>query len=478
MRCLALAQAWRRTVGDVVFALASSTPALEQRLLSDGFKLVHLKTVPGSTEDGAETVCVARQQDARWVVADGYHFRTDYQKRIKDAGLSLLLMDDYGHAEHYWADYVLNQNLAASPQLYSDREPYTGLLIGERYVLLRQQFNQWKTWRRKIPAMGRNILVTLGGADPQNVTIKVIQSLARLCDVEIVVVAGGSNPHLELIRSTIGGLQSHQLVVDADNMPELMAWADVAVGAGGSTSWELAFMGLPSAVIVLAENQRNIALAFAREGIGVNLGQHEHLSSERLADIVYSLLADSTRREEMAVRGRKLIDGRGVRRVIAQMLKQRLCVRRARDEDCQLVWEWANDPVARSASFASDLIPWESHVRWYSSKSTDPNCFFYIGTNGSGAQLGLVRFESSGRDAVVSVNISARARGKGYGAALILRGSEQFFAESTADSVHAYIRPNNIRSVHAFENANFRDAGMVNLQGDEARHLILRRGGA
>lgn len=326
MRCLALAQAWRRNGGQAAFAAAEITPALEARLWKDGFERVQLAVKPGEVEDAACTAELAHTRNVAWVVVDGYHFGVAFQRALKAARLHLLFVDDYGHAGEYDADFVLNQNLTADAALYAHRSPHTRLLLGTRYALLREEFLRWKDWRREIAPVARKVLVTLGGADLDNVTGKLIRALAGFADVETVVVVGGSNPHLEKLNAEIRPAATARqrgenpkskirLVVDATNMPELMAWADVAVAAAGSTSWELAFMGLPAVVMVLAENQVGIAAALEREGVSVNLRAHKGVTIEKITGALQSLFADPSRRHTMSRRGRALVDGLGGERV-------------------------------------------------------------------------------------------------------------------------------------------------------------------
>ncbi len=322
------------------------------------------------------------------------------------------------------------------------------------------------------------MLVTLGGADPDNVTSKVVEALLLMKDeqLECVIVIGGSNPHLEKLKAEIRNSKSKmRLAANVTNMPELMAWADVAIAAGGTTSWELAFMGLPSIAIVLADNQAAIAASLEREGVSVNLSAITDVAMGRIADAVKLLLNDPDRRQHMSRAGRELVDGLGASRVVTRMQAARLRLRRAGKEDCQLIWEWANDPEARAVSFSPDPIPWESHMRWYAGKADDPNCFFYVAANGSGDPLGQIRFERTGREAIVSVSLAPSARGKGMGSALIVRGAEQFLAESNADLVRAFIKMDNLASARAFEKADFKDAGIMNVRGQEAKHFVLAR---
>jgi len=322
MRCLALAHAWQERSGQAIFVMADTSSALENRLIMEGMRVVHLSGVAGGLEDATLTIDIAQKFNAQWVVVDGYHFGKDYQKLIKDAKLNLLFIDDYGHADYYYADLVLNQNISADIDLYPSREIYTKLLLGTEYVLLRREFWLWRNWQRETQSVANKILVTLGGSDPDNVTLKAIQSLQLLSmdGLEVIVIIGGSNPHHQILQQEIS---TSKLIIilrqNVNNMPELIAWADISIAAGGSTNWELAFMGLPSIVITLAENQHAIVEHLGKVKMAVNLGRHEKISTEDLAVSISKLLRSNDLRKEMSQKGQTLIDGFGSDRVISKM---------------------------------------------------------------------------------------------------------------------------------------------------------------
>ena len=331
MRCLALAQAWQDQGRQVIFILSNKSPALEARLLSEKMLVLHLSVEVGSDEDAHQTIDFTRQFAAQWLVVDGYHFGAAYQKAVKDFGTSLIFIDDYGHADHYCADLVLNQNISANQDLYINRETYTKLLLGTEYTLLRREFWQWRDWQRVINPIATNILVTLGGGDPDNVTLKVLQALATLPNssrsplnqetLDIKIVVGSNNPHFQQLDAFCQDLNlSIKLLQNVTNMPELMAWADLAIAAGGSTNWELAFMGLPSLVITIADNQKAIAAELDRQGVIINLGWHQEVTIEKISLVLRELIGDRPRREGMSQKGRDLVDGNGAMRVVSEMV--------------------------------------------------------------------------------------------------------------------------------------------------------------
>lgn len=323
MRCLALAQAWQDAGGVAHFAAAELPDGLAARLTAEGMALYRLDVAPGSAADAVQTAALARQLGADWVVEDGYKFGADFQRIIKEAGLRLLAIDDCGHAGHYVADLVLNQNIYANESLYPSREPCTRLLLGTQYVLLRREFQRWRGWQREIPDVARRVLVTMGGGDPDNVTSKVIEALewVQVDGLEVAVVVGASNPHLPALQDSANrSVHVIRLVQDVSDMSELVAWADLAVVAGGSTCWEIAFMGLPSIIIVIANNQEGIANGLGTQGAGISLGSHTRIDNVSIVSPLQSAICDRQLRTGMCEKALRIVDSHGTTRTLASLL--------------------------------------------------------------------------------------------------------------------------------------------------------------
>jgi len=305
----------------VTFACVSITPPLEERISKEGFGLKKIYAEAGSKNDQALTcslITALGAEEELSVVLDGYQFDGEFQRELKKTGCRLMVMDDYGHAEFYHADWVLNQNLSSSKDLYANRSPWTQLLLGTKYSLLREEFLKYQGFKREIPDIARKVLVTLGGADPDNVTQKVIQVLAGI-DLKMKVVVGGSNPHLASLRQTVtvlgGAAAQIELVVNPKNIPELMAWADLAVAAGGSTAWELSFMGVPSIYLILAENQREISLALERLEMGLSLDACAENLMNTLPIKIQEIKGDQKLRQTISANTSRIVDGLGAARV-------------------------------------------------------------------------------------------------------------------------------------------------------------------
>ncbi len=475
MRCLALAQAWQETGGNACFILAFHVPALETRLRNEGMQIVHLDVeLAGSDEDAAKTAVIAQQQNAQWIVLDGYHFDAKYQQSLKAAGFRLLFIDDYGHAEHYYADVVLNQNIYAKLELYAHREPYTRLLLGTKYALLRREFWEWRDWKRPFAAKARKILVTLGGSDPDNVTLTVIQALQQLPydDLEAIVLVGGQNPHYRELETAVFQDNRIKLHRNVTNMPKLMAWADLAVSAGGSTNWELAFMNVPTLILILADNQQMLAKGMHQYGDSLFLDNSE-IHANNILSSVQQLISLPVR-TQTSLQEQKLVGGNGARLTIQQLFTNRVKLRLAELNDSELLWKWANNPLVRAVSFSSDVITWKNHVQWFHQKLNSSTHIFYIALNDQDTPIGQIRYDLHNDDeATISVSIDEKFRNQGYGAVIINDACQKIFTETQIHTIHAYTKITNKASIAAFKKAGFTTASTTMMKNHQSWHLIL-----
>ncbi len=479
MRCLALAQAWQAQGGAAHFVCNSTLPApLAERLRNEGATLTTLAAMPGSAADAAETVALATKMAVEWVVVDGYHFDAAYQQALKAAGLRLLFIDDHGHAAHYSADLVLNQNVYAQAQIYAQRDEHTQLLLGGKHALLRREFWPWRGRQRTSAAQVQRVLITLGGADAENVTLKALNAFAHIDrpDLELIVVVGASNPYKDSLAAAAAQLpQQVRLLQNVTDMPALMAEADLAITASGSTCWELLFMGLPAMLIEIAANQTPIAEHLEALDAAVRLGWHADLQPAHLAAAIQPLLVDPARRRALAAKGQELIDGYGSARVVQQLQGAPLRLSRSTERAMRRLWEWANEPTVRQASFRSEPIPWASHVDWFQTRLADPGFVQYIAWNADDVPVGQIRFDREGTTAIVGISIAADQRGNGYAPHLLRTGVAELARTTDVALVYAFIKVENAASLRSFIAAGFHIIGECEYHGHHAVELHWRR---
>ena len=463
MRCLALAQLWQDHGGKVTFLSHCESEALRQRILNEGFEFIPIEKPHPDTDDLGFTLdilsAISCQPSATslWLVLDGYHFTPDYQKSIRENGYRLLIIDDMAHLNHYHADILLNQNIHASSLRYScDRD--TVKLLGCEYILLRREFLKHKDWKRKIPQKANKILVTMGGADPDNVTLKVIRAFNSLnnLDLEVKIVAGPSNSNIMNLQKELAkSVFSFEFLVSVKNMPHLMAWADLSISAAGSTCWELAFMCLPSLIITVADNQIGIAKALQQAGAAIHLGWYDEITPNSIAETLQKMLYNQERMEDISESGYKLVDGRGGKRVLRSMLVSEMQIQLVKEENCELLWKWVNDPQTRSASFHSNPITWEQHCQWFTDKINSSDCIIYLVSINQNNSFGQVRFDIKKNTAVISLSIAKKFRGIGISSEMIKQACVQFFRGNKIQTIQALVKEENMISISAFKKAGF-----------------------
>lgn len=505
MRCLALAQAWKDGVvgcggkgvgaygsdgdGQVQFICAALPPSLEDRLRREGCEVVRIQAVPGSHEDIEQTLNSAPPpyahtpklpHAASWLVTDGYPFDAAYQRAIRAAGFKLLVIDDYNHLPEYDCDILLNQNIGAETYRYKVN-PEARLLMGPRYALLRREFrtpissNDRTTPIKSVPTPVKNVLVTLGGSDANNVTLKVIEALKEVSIVglHVKVLLGAANPHAESVRAAATSTAvPFELITASDDMPSLMRWADIAVSAGGSTCWELCLFQVPMILIVLAENQRRIVEQLVARGAAVFGEEGTDMDGGRLTKAIKRLLASPTEMENMKDVEGALVDGEGVLRVVSALSAGPLRLRPVTDSDEALLLSWANDPLTRSASFATKAITAEEHRTWLRRRLNDAASRLFIAEDDKGRPVGHVRFEPKNSAMVVSINLSPEARGQRLAAILIVAGTVEMARVGGPLRIEAYIKSDNERSVRAFREAGYRPDGEMKIAGESALRWV------
>ncbi|MDC3279519.1 UDP-2,4-diacetamido-2,4,6-trideoxy-beta-L-altropyranose hydrolase [Gammaproteobacteria bacterium] len=322
MRCLALAQGLRSMDHHPVFVGSLFPSYFKKKLEQESISIHELGLTPGTVSDSRATIIFGRQCHADWVIVDGYVFNSAYQRSLKQSSMNLLWIDDFGHAAPYCSDIILNQNISANASLYEQRSQPSTLLLGSTYALLRKEFSSTKAVVPKPPHRVTTLLISMGGIDSERVAQKILKGidLITLNTFELIIIVG-MNPDLEADLKRLAGLSPHKvtLLTNVEDMSRLIQWADLAITGGGSTVWEVASLGVPNAVVVLADNQRPAVEYLSNLGAILNLGWHDALTPQNVEEKVGKLSANPTRREEMSRLSKSLVDANGVLKVVQQM---------------------------------------------------------------------------------------------------------------------------------------------------------------
>lgn len=318
MRCLALAQAWQKAGGKCCFVIPPALPILHEHLRQEGMEVVAVDSSMNDEVSTAHVVEAARKHCGEWVVIDGPEVAAETPHRIRRNDLKVLQVDDSGIPADYFADVIVNQNPGATEGQYGKRQPRSRLLLGTQYVLLRREFTTVRT-QRDFPEVARRLLVTLGGTDPDGLTLCILRCLDRIAipGLEAIVAVGGSNPRLNEIQEAASACTSQvRVLVNCNNMADLMATCDMAVIAAGGTLWEL--LGSGCAVLSYARNQTQLKIIRDLEKVGAVrvLGDSAALDAGPLISNLREIALSRDLRMSMAEAGMRMVDGQGAARVV------------------------------------------------------------------------------------------------------------------------------------------------------------------
>jgi len=215
----------------------------------------------------------------------------------------------------------------------------------------------------------------------------------------------------------------------------------LAIGAGGTTSWERMCLGVPSIVVSIAENQKSACEKLGRDGLISYLGMQSTLKHGAIRDAVVQAKTKYPSLFDQIERGQILVDGRGCERVAEVMCpsdESQLSVRLAKPDDCVEYFNWANDPDVREQSFSSSIIELLDHKKWFAEKMNSNSCEMYV-MEASGLPVGQVRFEKSNSVAEINYSLDKIVRNRRW-ASVMLEISMNRYVDREAVSLNEIVK--------------------------------------
>lgn len=312
MRCLALAEGLGESGWRVRFVVGNETVSTVPVLAASGFDV----RVLHDTNHELEALREVASGRAELLVVDHYQRDATFEHACRTFVQKVLALDDATGRNHDCD--ILVDAAARSAEVYAGNVPASAhVLAGPAYALLRRSFfaHRDAALARRDGRPVKEILVSCGATDPDNVTAAVLDALNDIADeIPVTVVLSSCAPHIDAVRKRLRG--KARLLLDAEDMAELMTNADLAIGAAGSTAYERAVLGLPSILVTVAENQREIARLMAAAKAAVDGGTVDRGLSLRLRELTATLLKDGAARKNLAEAACALVDGRGAVRII------------------------------------------------------------------------------------------------------------------------------------------------------------------
>ena len=395
-------------------------------------------------EEGLQWVSFLKGDEI--VVLDGYNFITAYQQPIKNKGCKLLCIDDL-HAYHFIADVVINHAPGIDKNAYAC-ETYTQLYLGTEYVLLKKIFLEaTKNTLTTFELTTSPVLICFGGADPNDVTRDTLdKALPLFPDKNLHVVVGAAYMHLQRLKAFIQNNKQVSLHINIkpEEMLSLMQQSHIAVTSASTIALEYMCARGNLFLKCIADNQKDIYQSLI-----------DMKAAYAFEEIEYQYNNTSIINNQY-----KLIDGRSADRLL-KIFKglansnESIIFKRVMPEDVDLLFNWINDPEVRAQSLSSHSIQYSEHINWFSKKLSDKNCFLYVAYKNQ-QPVGMLRFDVSANNCMISYLVDNLQRGKNIGTSIIREGLKHFMNESSFQGVlEAAVKKINIPSIKIFEKAGF-----------------------
>ena len=336
MRCLTLARELKDQGWHCTFVCREHKGHLGTKILHEGHQCILLPNNPavapsanGYTGWCGETLQKDAQQTLEeignnwfdWLIVDHYELDVNWETFLRKRIRKSLVIDDLADRQHD-CDILLDQTPCRRKEDYQGLTPaHCRLLLGSRYALLRKEFSRSrpKALKRRGKQPPSSVLLSLGGTDPNNLTLTVLQELEHslLPDGFNLTVLSGSIPaHRKSAQDFAASSRlSINVLESTDNVAELLSEADLAIGAAGGSSWERASLGLPSILLQTAENQLAVFKVLTESQCVAGITEVAGLS-DALSDL-------QSRYRALSIRSASLVDGGGTFRVV-QALEDKL----------------------------------------------------------------------------------------------------------------------------------------------------------
>ena len=327
MRCLSLALTLRKINFELCFISKKTKGNISELLMDKGFRVYYIQNnhpkskkneIVGSDANQTAKIIIKHGTKSPWVLVDHYDLGFKWEKILRKYVNKIIVID--GLTRKHDSDLLLDQNYNENLKTrYNKLVPRKCIkLLGPKYALLRNEFSDLRKNTVKPRKNFKKILISFGGSDPTNETEKALSAIKILKNKkyflkEIYVVISNSNKNKARIKQLCNSIPYAKFYQNIYNIGKLMCKADLAIGAGGSSTWERFCLGLPAIVSIVADNQKETTKALAKKECIINVGLAKNISVKKYVEILENL--DIKKLQSISKNSLKIVDGNGSVRV-------------------------------------------------------------------------------------------------------------------------------------------------------------------
>lgn len=376
------------------------------------------------------------------VVLDGYQFSTDYQRKVKEKKCPLVSIDDI-HSFHFVSDVILNPSGGVPVEAYS-KDPESTLLLGPSYLLLKQPFRD-SSKKRKDFHPNQSLFICMGGADPDNHSLAVLEKIEGQGFNSIFLVVGEAYRHRETLSPALAAYPNLTVLTDLNSfeLRDIMKKCSVAICSASGVAYEYLSVGGELYLVQTATNQHHL---------------NKFLIDSQLAFPFEKFRISEAEARQALQKNSEILDGHADQRILKVFnqleLHRFVSIRKAVESDLMLLFDWANDPESRKQSYSSNAITIADHRIWFSKKISDPGAYIYI-LEFKTIPFALVRFDVN-QEALISYSLDKNFRGRGWATPALDLAIESFKMDyKKSIKLVGYVKRSNESSVKTFQHLNF-----------------------
>lgn len=462
VRCAALADALTNVGWQCAFAVSQDSAATASQILAPHWPIFRLP----DREAEAATLRVRLPEGCALLVVDHYGRDAGFERACRGWAEQILVIDDLADRPHD-ADILIDQTPGRTADAYAALASSScRVSTGIDFALLRPQFRALRPAaiaRRLRDETPRRLLVSLGGADATDLTSRVIAA-ARSLPLEIDIVMGAAAPHLAAVEGRAREAGEHvRIHTKVAAIAELMVAADLAVGAAGMSAWERCCLGLPSLVLVAADNQLPGARFLAEAAAALVIDERGEPSIAAIGAVLRRLVDDGALRRLLSQRAAALCDGRGVLRALLTLAEAQpardgapVTWRLAEPGDAMLLHRWQTAPETRRFARRPAIPTLDEHLAWFEASLDRPDRLLTVICH-NGAPAGVLRFDrlDDSPSFEISINVAPERHGSGIAAAALALGRGLMHGARLV----AEVDPANTASRRLFAGGGFRRTG-------------------
>lgn len=471
IRTMALAEAALAAGHTVEFSGEVESP-VGRALIEDLCSTIH--ALPAGPQALAG---LARKVRADVVHIDTYEDQGDLIGELRKAGVLLSSMED-GSFGRRPADLVIDPSPGAELQ-YRPGDGSFRLFRGAHAIPIRRSIRSLRRSRadRGKPTPIKDVMIVMGGTDARDMTSRCVELWAQTGTASRCFVVDPGNRNGFSVGLADGQLL--EIVRPSLDVPQRFPTMDLVISGAGTTTWELATLGVPMALVQLVKNQaENYAFATGN-GMALGLGDASSGELDKLEAVsrLRNVLEDDALRLQLGEQAESIVDGTGADQIVRcwermNAARPGISVRPAEIDDGPQLFDWRNEPSVREVSREKGELSWNTHVAWVSRAIQNPNvCLLIVQCDGIPA--GTVRFDAlEGVDWEVSITVGPAMRGRGKASEMLTAAERYFLAGHPGAVLHASMLESNVPSYKLFRGAGYE--GELDGSGQESWYRLVK----